>query len=638
MKTFSYKIKNEYIEDIENTINFDLFKNEENILIQVFCGQNNLQFQKILNLLSTFLPKAFCIGATTDGEIYQNEVSTNTIIISISIFKETSIRVAFSEDTDSYKRGATLAKKLITDNTKLLILFTDAINTNGEVFLNGVESIDKNILISGAMAADNAKFKDTYVSCGNKVFKNAAVGISLNSDTLLVQNDSRFNWSAIGIEHTITKVINNRVYEINNLKTIDFYKKYLGKEILDSLLLDAIAFPLLIKRNNNYIARAAVRIFKDGSFQFTGNLKEGEKVKFGFGNAEMILKNPIIPFEKNYNNVETFFIYSCMARRRYVGDLINTENKAYSNIANTSGFFSYGEFYKQDGKNQLHNQCLTLVALSETKNKDVINQDLKETDNQKTSSKYTKTMQTLTHLIEESSKDYDEQSKHLEDERINSQILLTSQKIFLHHAVHETNTPISVIMSNIELYEMEHGKNKYLSTIEVALKNIFNIYDDLSYLVKKDQVNYPKRDIDFIDYIRSRIDFFSLSAQQYGANIIFESNFKTLTFNFNETKLQRIIDNNLTNAIKYTDENSNIYLVLKKEKENHILTFSSCSEYIQYPEKVFKEYYREESTKEGFGLGLSLVKRICDEENIGIRIDSNEYYTSFNYIFKMEAK
>ena len=637
MKTFNYKIKNDFIPSIQDIINFDLFKNEENILIQVFCGQNNLSFQKTVDLLSNYLPKAFCIGTTTDGEIYEKEVSTNTIIVSISIFKETTIKIAYAVEKDSYKRGSSLAKDLITKNTKLLILFADAINTNGEVFLNGIESINKDILIAGAMAGDNAKFKNTYVSCGNKVFKSAAVGISLNSDTLVVQNDSRFNWSSIGIGHTISKAIDNRVYEIDNLKTIDFYKKYLGEKILDTLLLDIIAFPLLIKRNNEYVARAAMKIFKDGSLQFSGNLKEGEKVKFGFGNTEMILKNPIIPYEKNYDDVESFFIYSCMARRRYLGDLINTENKAFANITNTSGFFSYGEFLQKDGKNGLYNQCLTLVALNETTNKKSITQELKEVDNQKTS-KYTKTMQTLTHLIEQSSKDYDEQSRNLEAEKINSQLLVASQKIFLRHAVHETNTPISVIMSNIELYEMEYGKNKYLSTIEVALKNIFNIYDDLSYLIKKDQVKYPKRDIDFVDYIRSRIDFFNISAQQFGSNIIFTSNFKTLVFNFNETKLQRIIDNNLTNAIKYTDENTNIYLLLKKENNNHILTISSSSEYIQYPEKIFKEYYREESTKKGFGLGLSLVKRICDEENIGITIDSNEYYTSFNYIFKMEAK
>jgi hypothetical protein len=465
MKTFNYKLKNGSIKDI---INFDLFKNEENILIQVFCGQNNIRLQETVDSLSKYLPTAFCLGTTTDGEICENEVNTNTIIISISIFRQTFIKAAYSIEKDSYRRGEALAKDLITDKTKVLILFTDAINTNGENFIKGIESINKEVLISGAMAGDNAKFKNTYVSCGNKVFNNAAVGISLNSDILSVENDLRFNWSSIGIEHTITKVVDNRVYEINDLKTIDFYKKYLGKEILDSLLLDIIAFPLLIKRNSNYIARAAMKIFDDGSFQFTGNLNEGEKVKFGFGNAEMILKSPIIPFEKDYNDVETFFIYSCIARRRYVGDLINTENKAYSNIAQTSGFFSYGEFYKDKEKTQLHNQCLTLIALSETKNKRINNQNLEQVNNNKVSSKYTKTMQTLTHLIEQSSKDYDDQSKHLEAEKINSQILLTSQKIFLRHAVHETNTPISVIMSNIELYEMEHGKNKYLSTIEVS--------------------------------------------------------------------------------------------------------------------------------------------------------------------------
>lgn len=247
---------------------------------------------------------------------------------------------------------------------------------------------------------------------------------------------------------------------------------------------------------------------------------------------------------------------------------------------------------------------------------------------------YIRNIKTLTHLIEESSKDYDEQSKKLEVEKFNSQMLLTSQKIFLRHAVHETNTPLSVIMSNIELFEMQYGKNNYLSTIEVALKNIFNIYDDLSYLVKKDQVLYPKKKIDIVDFIRSRIDFFSQSANQIGSEIKFFSEKNSIVFEFNETKLQRIVDNNLTNAIKYTEENSDIYITLKKENRNYALTISSCSQYIQYPENIFKEYYRETSTKKGFGLGLSLVKRICDEENIEIKIDSNEYFTSFRYLFK----
>lgn len=72
------------------------------------------------------------------------------------------------------------------------------------------------------------------------------------------------------------------------------------------------------------------------------------------------------------------------------------------------------------------------------------------------------------------------------------------------------NTPLSVILSNIELHEMEFGKSVCLENIEVAVKSIFSMYDDLSYLVKKDHITYVKQKIDLVDYVRSRIDFFAM--------------------------------------------------------------------------------------------------------------------------------
>lgn len=633
MKSYNYTIENK---TVNNIIDFSLFKNNKNILIQVFCGQGKEVLESITKNILKELPQGICIGSTTDGEINNEKVQVNSTLITISVFNETKLEITYSQNDSSFKRGSEIANTLIKSNTKLLILFTDSLHTNSEEFLKGIEAVNNKVMVCGGMAGDNGVFAKTFVSCQDKTFENAAVAVALSSDCLSVQNDYRFNWSDIGIEHVITEVKDNRVYEINGTKVLDFYKKYLGDEIESSLPQSATSFPLLLRKNNESYARALMKIHEDKSFQFSGNLTNGDRVKFGFGNAEMILKYPIIPNEKDYSNVESFFIYSCMARRRYVSDMIQAENQAYSNITNTSGMFTYGEFYHEKGKNKLLNQTLTVVALSENdksvKNKHSINPVLTKTNEE------AKTIQTLTHLIEQSSKDHDEQSNNLEIEKINSQMLVTSQKIFLRHAVHETNTPISVIMSNIELFEMEYGKNHYLSTIEVALKNIFNIYDDLSYLVKKDQVEYPKNSIDLVDYTRSRIEFFEQSAKQIGSQIKFFSDKDSLNFDFNETKLQRIIDNNLTNAIKYTEENSNIYITLKEELNSYALVISSCSQYIKYPEKIFKEYYREETTSEGFGLGLSLVKRICNEENIEISIDSNEYYTSFRYLFKMEKK
>ena len=635
MKTFNYKLNKSCIYE---TINFDLFKDEKNILIQVFCSQNNSTHQATLNILLKELPQAFCIGASSDAHIIDEEISINNTVVSISIFEKTMIRSAYSQKSSCLEKGSSLARQLILDNTKVIILFADINCTNSEVLLKGIQDVDKSIIIAGGIISNNHNEKKPFLSSQNTVITEGVVGISLSSDVLSVQNDFRFNWSSVGIEHIITKSKKNRVYEINGMNTLDFYKKYLGENIQDDLTKKVSSFPLLIKVNNITTARTITNVFDDGSFEFTGNLKENTKVVFGFGNEEMLLKDPIIPTNKDYKNTETFFIYSSMSRRQHIPNSIYIENNAYSNIAKTSGAFLNGEFFSKDNKAQLFNNSFTNISLSEVAERNLDHTEKTFVPNKTIKHESHNSMQILTHLIEQSSKDYHMQSQNLENEKINSQMLLTSQKIFLRHAVHETNTPISVIMSNIELYEMEHGNNPYLSNIEVALKNIFNIYDDLSYLIKKDQIHYPKRHIDFIDYIRARTEFFTQSANQIGSKFVFYSKFKELIFDFNETKLQRIIDNNLTNAIKYTAENSNIYITIKKENNYYDLTISSCSEYIQFPEKIFKEYYREEATKEGFGLGLSLVKKICIEEDIDIVIESNEYFTSFKYIFKMEEK
>jgi len=63
----------------------------------------------------------------------------------------------------------------------------------------------------------------------------------------------------------------------------------------------------------------------------------------------------------------------------------------------------------------------------------------------------------------------------LEKEQKFSQELLESHKQFIRYAIHETHTPLSVIMANIELFSMNEGRNRYLAKIEAAVKNIFSI-------------------------------------------------------------------------------------------------------------------------------------------------------------------
>lgn len=229
--------------------------------------------------------------------------------------------------------------------------------------------------------------------------------------------------------------------------------------------------------------------------------------------------------------------------------------------------------------------------------------------------------------------------KKLTKEKEYSQALLKSQKRFLRYAVHETNTPLAVIMANIELYEMELGKHPTLANIEAATKNITGIYDDLSYLAKRDKIDYHKHEIDFSKFIQSRIHFFDIVAKQSGLNFKITDLTSEVSIHFNETQLQRIIDNNITNAIKYTHEGEEICIQLKEDKQYVIFEISSHSTTIEDPEHIFDAYYREDtSVKDGLGLGLNLVKRICTQEDVNISVDSSPYMTTFTYYFKKATK
>lgn len=226
-------------------------------------------------------------------------------------------------------------------------------------------------------------------------------------------------------------------------------------------------------------------------------------------------------------------------------------------------------------------------------------------------------------------------NENLEKQKSFSQDLLKAQKEFLRYTVHETNTPLSVILTSIELYLMKHPKDRELSKIEAAAKNIFSIYDDLSYLVKKDHIEYKKTVVNLNNFLNSRIDFFREVAGFSLIKFEYTPPKEELHVHFNETKLQRIIDNTLTNAIKYTLPNENVHVSLSKAGSHAKFCVSSKSKIIQDTDRVFEAYYREEQSRDGFGLGLRLVKSICEEEGVEVDVVSDDSLTTFSYKFKV---
>ena len=374
MKTYSKDILN--TQDIDTVVLEKAIEDNEQLLIQLFCGVSDISLIKTFQeYFKVHFPKATLIGTTSDGvidsQIVHVEVRSTVVF---TLFEQSKLKSLIIDHDDSFhdhfKSGYILASHLITKNTKALITFSDGTHTNGEEFLKGISSYSQSTTIAGGMAGDNGAIKKTYVFDKEYTTNNGAVAVALNSDVLQVTTNYSFDWMPIGKKLSVTRSIANRVYEIDGMSAVELYSKYLGEEMASLLPQVGIEFPLIIERDGIDTARAVLFKHDDGSLTFAGNILEGELVRFGIGNVETILRggdtNLRNIVEKATNKIETFFIYSCMARRRFMGKYIEYELKSYSEIAPTSGFFTYGEFFHANNNNQLLNETMTVLALSES--------------------------------------------------------------------------------------------------------------------------------------------------------------------------------------------------------------------------------------------------------------------------------
>lgn len=206
---------------------------------------------------------------------------------------------------------------------------------------------------------------------------------------------------------------------------------------------------------------------------------------------------------------------------------------------------------------------------------------------------------------------------------------------FIKESMHEINTPLTIINVNVDLFDSIYGKNKYFNRIKSATKSLATIYNDMDYLIKQNRVEYKDELIPLEDFIQERIEYFQLICQLKNITLDFSSTTNTQII-FNTTKLQRVIDNTLSNAIKFSPKNSRIEVSTQETEEGDIvLSIKDYGQGIKNPEKIMGRYYREDEHQHGFGIGMSIVKSIIDEADITLDVKSKlSEGSTFTYIIK----
>lgn len=204
---------------------------------------------------------------------------------------------------------------------------------------------------------------------------------------------------------------------------------------------------------------------------------------------------------------------------------------------------------------------------------------------------------------------------------------------FIKDSMHEINTPLAIINVNVDLYNRTQPHNKYLQRIKAAAKTLVALYNDMDYLIKNERLSFEYEKIDLSHYLKERCEYFSEVALLKNITIL-QSIEEDIYIMFNPTQLERIIDNTLSNAIKYSHEGGSIEIILEKTVEGCWMRFKDEGVGIEDIERIFERYYRENTDKGGFGIGLNIVKSIIDKA--GIELDIESIYgkgSLFSYLF-----
>jgi len=637
----TYNIKYRSVKELNEFIVHNKIDKQKSILLQIFTGVCNVMFiERLISDIKTLIPHIKILGSTTAGEICNGVAYTNSTILSFTLFEKTEVATYYTEiGEESYQSAKNLIKQFDPNRSaKIALSFADGLNINGDEYIDAFRDYDPKLVIAGGLSGDNSKFEQTIVFTEEKILTKGAVIALLFNENLQVTTNASFGWEHIGKTMTITKVDKNVVYEIDGQKAVDIYAKYLGKDIANELPHVGIEFPLIIKRNNLSIPRAIMGKGEDGSLSFAGNFLEGDKVTFGYGNIQAILRYAHTFYDDpDIQESESIFVYSCMARLRLLNENINTELAMLQQIQSISGFFTYGEFYfnQKDTKHELLNQTMTIVGLSEgTQERKVPlcknNTFIKERRKQNL------TLKAFSHLISETSKELEEANRSLqgkvkqevEKNRQKDQAMLHQSKLaqmgeMISMIAHQWRQPLAAISS---LSQGLHIKAKLgtldqetildlSSTITEHTQYLSTTIDDFREFFRPKK---EKKDTTYTEIIESVLKIIETSILTKNIKIIKDFQLEKNFYSY-PNEIKQVVLNLLKNAEDALIENEvqNPYIKIKTYQDDHfyILEISDNGGGIDedIKDKIFDPYFSTKTEKNGTGLGLYMSKTIIEE-------------------------
>lgn len=185
--------------------------------------------------------------------------------------------------------------------------------------------------------------------------------------------------------------------------------------------------------------------------------------------------------------------------------------------------------------------------------------------------------------------------------------------------LHELNLPISTIKTNIHMLKKNLTNDKDLKRIyriESACDMLQQRYNELDYMIKLQSSKIKHEIINLDELIKSRVEFLN----RIYPHVEFTLEMTPTQINNDKVGLSKVIDNLIDNAVKYSQNIHKISIELQDQTLS-IRDYGCGMDEVELL-KIFDRYYQSNENMQGFGIGLSMVKRFCDANEILLNFKS----------------
>lgn len=219
-----------------------------------------------------------------------------------------------------------------------------------------------------------------------------------------------------------------------------------------------------------------------------------------------------------------------------------------------------------------------------------------------------------------------------EEERIESE-----RREFVSNVSHELRTPLTTLRSYLEAltdgaWKDEEIAPRFLEVTQNETERMIRMVSSLLQLSRMDSKadTLQRKRVDFTSFLHEIIDRFDMNVKDDRIILNREIPNEATNVWIDKDKMTQVLDNIISNAVKYSPDGGLINLKIEKKKRHIIVSIEDEGIGIAYDklDKIFERFYRADKARTrdlgGTGLGLAITQEIVEEHHGQIWVDSKE--------------